>query len=76
VEFPQKPLIQDTESKMRAPCRRIEESNTPEYGGWSLEQHSQLLSVTGDLRTVGLSMASLILQASQRPKKLGLGAEF
>ena len=76
VEFPQKPLIQDTESNMRAPCRRTEESNTPEYGGWSLEQHSQLLSVTGDLRTVGLSMASLILQASQRPKKLGLGAEF
>ena len=68
--------MQDTESKMRTPCRRTEESNTPEYGWGSLEQHSRLLSDTQDLRTVRQSTASLIPQASQRSKKLGVGAEF
>ena len=60
MEFPQRPLIQDTESKMRAPGRRIEENKTQEYGGWwSLGQHSLLISDAEKFRTGGLSLLAL-----------------
>lgn len=33
MNFPKKPLFQGTETKMRAPGRRAEETNTLEFGG-------------------------------------------